>query len=58
MQNELTDITLSDLDKKRNQQEAQKLMNANNNIILLKNKLIDLTKSFAFDIHENNKKIK
>lgn len=57
MQNELTEITLSDLDKKRNQQEAQKLMNANNNIILLKNKLIDLTKSFAFDIHENNKKI-
>jgi len=57
MQNELTEITLSDLDKKRNQQEADKLMKDNNNIILLKNKLIDLTKSFALDIHENNKKI-
>tara|TARA_B100001059_G_C17389064_1_gene358185 strand:+ start:151 stop:453 length:303 start_codon:yes stop_codon:yes gene_type:complete len=57
MQNELTEITLSDLDKKRNQETADKLMKANQNIILLKNKLIDLTKSFAVDIHENNKKI-
>tara|TARA_B100001027_G_C16191265_1_gene296151 strand:- start:182 stop:484 length:303 start_codon:yes stop_codon:yes gene_type:complete len=57
MQNELTEITLSDLDKKRNQETADKLMKANQNIILLKNKLIDLTKSFTLDIHENNKKI-
>ena len=37
MQNELTEITLSDLDKKRNQQKVDKLMKDNNNIILLKN---------------------